>query len=190
MRPPHNTMGPGMPGVNMWVFFICEYVLSLKDFHPLTISKGLCRSYPLGARGPVGHGPIPTMPTLWVLMTHTNTQTHAYTPRNGGSGCRQISCSRCGRGLMCSKVLVWDVIVVLCVTVSTEGWTDGHNGVRLIKWWMMTFWGIENGLHSHSWSVMFVLLVSDALLITLSRCIWGESTSWRLNSSVLQNLVT
>lgn len=31
MRPPHNTMGPGMPGVNMWAF------LNMKNYKPLAL---------------------------------------------------------------------------------------------------------------------------------------------------------
>lgn len=185
MRPPHNTMGPGMPGVNMWALSLFKHVLSHKLSNFNAISYWVFYLYyHLGAQGPVGHGPILTMPTLWVLMcadvcTHTHTYTHLY-QRNAGSDCSQISSQSC-EDLMCSKVLVWDVIVVLCVMVST----DSYNAIRMIKWWMMTFWGIEDGLPSHFWSVMFVFLVSDALLITLSWCIWGEKISWNLNSHIL-----
>lgn len=48
--------------------------------------------------------------------------------------------------------------------------------------------GYGKGLCSHFWSVMFMSLVSDALLITLSWCIRGENTSWCLNPHTLQKL--
>lgn len=135
MRPPHNTMGPGMPGVNMWAscllseMYFKSSATFYQDFH--------LRSY-VGAQERVGHGPIPTMPTLWVEM-----QAHKFThkPREMLILCNQISSLSC-RGLQGSTA-GWDVIVVLCIMVSTDSWTDSHNGIRTIKWWMMTVWGTE-----------------------------------------------
>lgn len=120
MRPPHNTMGPGMPGVNMWALF--KFVIMYFNLNTVSNYSIYC------SRGPGTGRP-------WPNPNNANSvSTNAHTQGNSGSDCSQTS-SQSGWGLMCSKVLVWDVIVVLCVTVSTDSWTDSHNGVRMI-WWL------------------------------------------------------
>lgn len=119
-----------MPGVNMWAFF---FLFLNVFFQSLSTSM----HYPTKIFiGPIFQGPRdrPAMAQSQQCQLCECKYTHRH-PEKCWVRLQSV--------LMCSKVLVWDVIVVLCVEVSTDRWTDGPNDIRMIKWWMMTFWGIE-----------------------------------------------